>query len=71
MTNVATAELARVQRASVRAMHGRALRRRLATDLAVGLVVALIAMGVIYWQAATADPQSSTGHAFRLVCPLH
>ncbi len=47
------------------------LRRRLAIDLLVGLVVTAIAMGVVYWQAATADPRSSTGHTFRLVCPLH
>jgi hypothetical protein len=47
------------------------LRRRLAIDLAVGLLVAAIAMGVVYWQAATADPGSSSGHTFRLLCPLH
>ena len=47
------------------------LRRRLAIDLALGLLVTLLAMGVIYWQAATTDPESSTGHTFRLLCPLH
>jgi CHASE3 domain sensor protein len=47
------------------------LRRRLLVDLLVGVVVTVMAMGVVYWQAATADPHSSSGHAFRLVCPLH
>jgi CHASE3 domain sensor protein len=47
------------------------LRRRLAIDLAIGLLVAVVAMGVIYWQAATAPPDSSSGHTFRLLCPLH
>ena len=47
------------------------LRRRIAIDLHAGLVVAALAMGVIYWQAATADPGSSAGHTFRLLCPLH
>ena len=47
------------------------LRRRLAIDLLAGLVVATIAMGVVYWQAATQPADSSAGHAFRLVCPLH
>lgn len=47
------------------------LRRRLAIDLAVGLVVALLAMGVVYWQAATRPADSSSGHTFRLLCPLH
>jgi hypothetical protein len=47
------------------------LRRRLALDLLAGLIVAVIAMGVVYWQAATQPPQSSAGHTFRLLCPLH
>jgi CHASE3 domain sensor protein len=47
------------------------LRRRIAMDLAVGLLVAAIAMGVVYWQAATQPAESSTGHTFRLLCPLH
>ena len=47
------------------------LRRRLAIDLAIGLLVTVVAMGVVYWQAATADPASSSGHTFRLLCPLH
>ena len=46
-------------------------RRRLVIDLLVGVLVTVMAMGVVYWQAATADPNSSSGHAFRLVCPLH
>ena len=52
-------------------LSGVSLRRRLAIDLAIGLAVALLAMGVIYWQAATADPASSSGRTFRLLCPLH
>ena len=47
------------------------LRRRLAIDLAIGLLVAAIAMGVVYWQAATAAPGSASGDTFRLLCPLH
>jgi CHASE3 domain sensor protein len=47
------------------------LRRRLLFDLVLGMAVAVLAMGVVYWQAATADPDSSSGQAFRLVCPLH
>jgi CHASE3 domain sensor protein len=47
------------------------LRRRLFFDLLAGLVVAILAMGVIYWQAATQPPDSSAGHTFRLLCPLH
>jgi len=47
------------------------LRRRLAIDLGIGLLVAAIAMGVIYWQAATAKPDSASGKTFRLLCPLH
>jgi hypothetical protein len=47
------------------------LKRRLAIDLAAGLVVALLAMGVVYWQAATQPADSSSGHTFRLLCPLH
>ena len=47
------------------------LRRRLMFDLLAGLVVAALAMGVIYWQAATQPADSSTGHTFRLLCPLH
>jgi hypothetical protein len=47
------------------------LRRRLAVDLAIGLLVAAVAMGVVYWQAATAKPDSASGHTFRLLCPLH
>ena len=47
------------------------LKRRIALDLAVGLLVATIAMGVVYWQAATQPADSSTGHRFRLFCPLH
>ena len=47
------------------------LRRRLLFDLGLGLIVAVLAMGVIYWQAATQPADSSTGHTFRLLCPLH
>jgi hypothetical protein len=47
------------------------LRRRLFFDLLAGLVVAVLAMGVVYWQAATQPPDSSAGHTFRLLCPLH
>jgi hypothetical protein len=46
-------------------------RRRLLMDLLIGLAAAAVAMGVIYWQAATADPASTSGHTFRLLCPLH
>jgi CHASE3 domain sensor protein len=47
------------------------LRRRIALDLLAGLLVAVLAMGVIYWQAATQPAESSSGHTFRLLCPLH
>ena len=47
------------------------LRRRIAFDLLAGLAVALLAMGVVYWQAATQPADSSRGHTFRLLCPLH
>jgi CHASE3 domain sensor protein len=47
------------------------LRRRIALDLLAGLLVAVLAMGVIYWQAATQPADSSSGHTFRLLCPLH
>ena len=47
------------------------LRRRLLLDLAAGVLVAVLAMGVIYWQAATQPAGSSSGHTFRLLCPLH
>ena len=30
-----------------------------------------MAMGVVYWQAATAEPGQRVGHTFRLLCPLH
>jgi len=47
------------------------LRRRIFFDLLAGLLVAVLAMGVIYWQAATRPADSSSGHTFRLLCPLH
>lgn len=47
------------------------LRRRLFLDLLAGLLVAVVAMGVIYWQAGTQPADSSAGHTFRLLCPLH
>jgi len=47
------------------------LRRRLLFDLGLGLIVAVLAMGVIYWQAAAQPADSSSGHTFRLLCPLH
>jgi CHASE3 domain sensor protein len=47
------------------------LKRRIAFDLAAGLLVAVLAMGVVYWQAATEPANSSAGHTFRLLCPLH
>jgi CHASE3 domain sensor protein len=47
------------------------LRRRLMFDLLAGLVVTALAMGVVYWQAATQPADSSAGHTFRLLCPLH
>jgi hypothetical protein len=43
-------------------------------DLAVGLVVTLIALAGAYWQAertAAFDRQDRTGQTLRLVCPLH
>jgi len=43
-------------------------------DLAVGLVVTLLALGGAYWQAertAAFDRQDGTGKTLRLVCPLH
>jgi CHASE3 domain sensor protein len=46
-------------------------RRRVLIDLAVGVVVTAFAMGVTYWQAATAPSDSARGETFRLVCPLH
>jgi CHASE3 domain sensor protein len=46
-------------------------RRRVLIDLAVGVVVTVLAMGVTYWQAATAPTDSARGETFRLVCPLH
>jgi CHASE3 domain sensor protein len=47
------------------------LRRRLTIDLAIGLLVTLLAMGVVYWQASTTSRDTSAGHTFRLLCPLH
>jgi hypothetical protein len=47
------------------------LRRRLLFDLGLGLILAALAMGVVYWQAATQPVDSSAGHTFRLLCPLH
>ena len=43
-------------------------------DLAVGLVVTLLALAGAYWQAertAAFDRQDGTGETLRLVCPLH
>ena len=43
-------------------------------DLAVGLVVGLLALAGAYWQAertAAFDRQDGTGETLRLVCPLH
>jgi len=43
-------------------------------DLAVGLVVTLIALAGAYWQAertAAFERQDGTGQTLRLVCPLH
>jgi len=43
-------------------------------DLAVGLVVTLLALAGAYWQAertAAFDRQDRTGETLRLVCPLH
>jgi hypothetical protein len=52
-------------------LDGVSLRRRLFLDLLAGLLVAVVAMGVIYWQAGTQPADSSAGHTFRLLCPLH
>ena len=48
--------------------------RTLKFDLAVGLVVALLALAGAYWQAertAAFDRHDGTGETLRLVCPLH
>jgi hypothetical protein len=44
------------------------MSRRLRRDLAVGLVLALVAFGGVYWQAGQAG---ASGDVPRLVCPLH
>ncbi len=49
-------------------------RRQLLLDLAVGLVVGVLALAAAYWQAertAAFDRQDGTGETLRLVCPLH
>jgi hypothetical protein len=43
-------------------------------DLAVGLVVTLLALAGAYWQAertSAFDREDRTGETLRLVCPLH
>jgi hypothetical protein len=48
--------------------------KTLVRDLAIGLVVTLLALAGAYWQAertAAFDRQDGTGETLRLVCPLH
>ena len=43
-------------------------------DIAVGLVVTLLALAGAYWQAertSAFDRKDATGETLRLVCPLH
>jgi hypothetical protein len=43
-------------------------------ELAVGLVLVVLAVAGAYWQAertAAFERQDGTGEALRLVCPLH
>ena len=50
------------------------MRRQLLLDLAVGLVVGLLALAGAYWQAertAAFERDYGTGETLRLVCPLH
>jgi hypothetical protein len=50
------------------------MRRQLLLDLAVGLVVGLLALAGAYWQAgrtAAFERDDGTGETLRLVCPLH
>jgi len=49
-------------------------RRQLLLDLAVGLVVGMLALAGAYWQAertASFERKDGTGQTLRLVCPLH
>jgi hypothetical protein len=46
----------------------------LRSELAVGAVLTVLAVGGAYWQAertAAFERQDGTGEALRLVCPLH
>ena len=46
----------------------------LRTELAIGVLLAVLALGGAYWQAertAAFERQDGTGEALRLVCPLH
>jgi hypothetical protein len=44
------------------------MSRRLRRDLAVGLAIALVAFGGVYWQAGQAGASGEVPH---LICPLH
>ena len=44
---------------------------RLRTHLLIVFVVGALTFGSAAFQAAAADPHSSAGSTFRLVCPLH
>ena len=46
----------------------------LRTELAIGALLAVLALGGAYWQAertAAVERRDGTGEALRLVCPLH
>ena len=46
----------------------------LRTELAIGALLAVLALAGAYWQAertAAFDRQDGTGETLRLVCPLH
>jgi hypothetical protein len=47
---------------------------RLRTELAIGALLAVLALAGAYWQAertAAFERRDGTGEALRLVCPLH
>jgi hypothetical protein len=47
---------------------------RLRTELAIGALLAVLALGGAYWQAertAAFERRDGTGETLRLVCPLH
>ena len=53
---------------------GARVSRRLRREVGVGLAVATAALAGAFWQAdrtGAFEPESDTGRALRLVCPLH